>query len=289
MYNIGILQLTQNLDDAVNGFKSELKQRGIHADFHYLNADGNIDLLPKLASQLAEKNVNLIFACSTPAATAAVELEGDIPVVFTPVFDPIGAKLVNSMTEPGGKATGVAGMVKAEDKMFFISRLLPIAKTLGILYHINDTNSIVEVENFRSLTNTQIRLIEIPIDKSEDLSNLPDILPDDIDALFLPIGRVVEENFPTIVYYTDTINIPIIASHAPNISDGALGGLVANHYHLGKECAAKAEEILKGKQPKDIPVDIVKTPEILLNQCTAHNLGIELPTNLIDEATEIFE
>lgn len=289
MYNIGILQLTQNLDDAVNGFKSELNQRGIYADFHYLNADGNIDLLPKLACQLAEMKVDLIFACSTPAATAAVKLKENIPVVFTPVFDPIGANLVNSMADPGGKATGVAGMVKAEAKILFINRLLPSAKTLGILYHTNDTNSIVEVENFRGLTNPQLRLIEIPISKSEDLSTLPDLLPDNIDALFLPIGRVVEDNFPTIVYYTDTINIPIIASHAPNISDGALGGLIANHYQLGKQCAAKAEEILNGKQPKNIPVDIVNTPEILLNQYTAQNLGITFSTDLIAEATEIFE
>ena len=121
MYNIGILQLTQYLDDAVNGFKFALKERGIAANFHYLNADGNIDELPKLANQLAEKKVDLIFACSTPAAAAAVELQGDIPVVFTPVFDPIGAKLVDNMTNPGGKATGVAGMVKVDDKINFIN------------------------------------------------------------------------------------------------------------------------------------------------------------------------
>jgi putative ABC transport system substrate-binding protein len=289
LYNIGILQLTQNLDDAVNGFKFALKEHGIDAYFHYLNADGNIDILPKLAHQLADKKVDLIFACSTPAASAAVKLEAAIPVVFTPVFDPIGAKLVNNMTEPGGKATGVAGMVKATDKINFVNRLLPTVRTLGILYHTEDTNSIVEVENFRSVTNHQMRLVEIPIRKSEDLSNLPDILPTDIDALFLPIGRIIEENFPTIVYYTDSINLPIIASHFPNISDGALGGLVANHYQLGKECAAKAEEILKGKQAMNIPVDIVKKPEIILNQLTALNLGITFPNDLIAEAAEIFE
>ena len=289
MYTIGILQLTQNLDDAVHGFKSELTERGIHAEFHYLNADGNIEQLSKLANQLAEKKVDLIFACSTPAATAAVKLTQNIPVVFTPVFDPIGANLVHSMAEPGGKATGVAGMVKAEDKLVFINRLLPTAKKVGILYHVEDTNAIVEVENFRKLINSKMHFVEIPIRKSEELSNLPDILPTDIDALFLPIGKIIEENFATIIYYTDTVEIPVIASHAPNISDGALGGLVANHAQLGRECAAKAVEILKGAQPKHIPVDTVKIPDILLNQFTAENLGITLPEDLREEAVEVFE
>jgi len=289
LYTIGILQLTQNLDDAVHGFKSELTERGIHAEFHYLNADGNIEQLSKLANQLAEKKVDLIFACSTPAATAAVKLTQNIPVVFTPVFDPIGANLVHSMAEPGGKATGVAGMVKAEDKLVFINRLLPTAKKVGILYHVEDTNAIVEVENFRKLINSKMHFVEIPIRKSEELSNLPDILPTDIDALFLPIGKIIEENFATIIYYTDTVEIPVIASHAPNISDGALGGLVANHAQLGRECAAKAVEILKGAQPKHIPVDTVKIPDILLNQFTAENLGITLPEDLREEAVEVFE
>lgn len=289
MYTIGILQLTQNLDDAVHGFKSELTARGIDAEFHYLNADGNIEQLGKLANQLAEKKADLIFACSTPAAVAAIKLTQNIPVVFTPVFDPVGANLVQSLAEPGGKATGVAGMVKAEDKLVFISRLLPTVQKIGILYHILDTNAVVEVENFRKLINSNIQFVEIPIQKSEDLSNLPDILPTDIDALFLPIGKIIEENFATIVYYTDSVEIPIIASHAPNVSDGALGGLVANHAQLGKECAVKAIEILKGTPPKCIAVDTVKRPEILLNQLTAENLGITLPPDLLAEAVEVFE
>jgi len=289
LYNIGILQLTQNLDDAVHGFKYGLTQLGITAQFQYLNADGNVDQLPKLATELSEHKVDLIFACSTPSAHAAIKLAGNIPVVFTPVFDPVGSHLVESMSSPGGKATGVAGMVTANLKLAFIHRLLPTAHTIGILYHTADSNSLVEIESFRKLLSPDLTLIEIPINQAEDLSKLPDILPTVIDALFLPIGRVIEDNFPTIAYYTDTINLPVIASHAPNVSAGALGALVANHYQLGRECAVKAGEILRGTKAGTIPVDVVKIPEILLNNFTAQNLGLALPAELIAEATEVFD
>ena len=289
MYNIGILQLTQYLDDAVHGFKNGLAQKGIAAQYHYRNADGNAAQLPKLAAELAKLKVDLIFACSTPSAQAALKLTDNIPVVFTPVFDPVGSGLVESLSLPGGKGTGVAGMITADAKLTFIRRLLPAAKTLGILYHIGDSNSLAEVNNFRKILNPGLTLVEIPFTQAEDLSNLPDILPSALDALFLPIGRAVEENFPTIAYYTDTIHLPIIASHAPNVSAGALGALVANHTHLGQDCAIKAEEILSGALPGKIPVDIVKNPEILLNNYTAQNLGLELPAPLLEEATEVFE
>jgi len=289
LYTIGILQLTQYLDDAVHGFKHGLAQRGITAQYHYRNADGNAMQLPKLAAELAELKVDLIFACSTPSTQAALQLTEDIPVVFTPVFDPVGSGLVHSLSLPGGKATGVSGMIKAEAKLDFIHRLLPTVQNLGILYHTGDNNSLAEVDNFRKFLQPGITLIEIPFNQAEDLSNLPDLLPIELDALFLPIGRVVEENFPTIAYYTDTIQLPIIASHPPNVSAGALGALVANHYDLGEDCASKAEEILKGAHPREIPVDIVKKPEILLNNYTAQNLGLEFSAELLAEATEVFE
>jgi len=289
LYNIGILQLTQMLDDAVHGFKYGLAQQGITAHFHYLSADGNVDLLPKLAAELADKNVDLIFACSTPAAQAALHLEGSIPVIFTPVFDPVGSGLVESMDLPGGKATGVSGMVNAAAKATFIKRLLPKAHTIGMLYHTGDANSLVEVAGFHKLLDGNLHLIDIPIKEAEELSNLPDLLPTTLDALFLPIGRVIEDNFPTIAYYTDNIQLPIIASHGPNVSGGALGALVANHEQLGRECALKAIAILGGTLAKDIPVDIVKQPEILLNDFTAQNLGIPLAPDLVAEAAEVFE
>lgn len=289
MYRIGILQLTQNLDDAVRGFKQGLNDAGISAEFHYLNADGNLAELPKLAEELAGLEVDLIFACSTPAAKAAAGLAAPIPVVFTPVFDPVGAGLVRSMSKPGGKATGMAGMVKAAAKVEFIQQLLPAAKKIGILYHTTDANSLLETENFRTAAAGFFELTELPVHTPEELSLLENILPPGLDGLFIPIGRVIEENFASIVYYTDARSLPIIASHAPNVPAGALGALTANHQSLGRACSAQAVQILQGASPAAIPVGIVEKPEILLNQFSADSLSIELPAVLLAAAQEVYE
>lgn len=289
LFNIGILQLTQNLDDAVYGFKQGLHDLAVTAKFHYVNADGNVSELPKLAQNLADLKVDLIFACSTPAAKAAGALAGTIPVLFTPVFDPVSANLVNSMQFPGGKITGMSGMVKASDKISFIKELLPTAKKLGILYHAEDPNALIEAERFRNAAKGQFYLEEITIFDQAELSLLNDKLASDLDALFLPIGRVVEENFASIAYYTDALHIPIIASHAPNVSLGALGALVANHTKLGEACAKQAKQILVDKADiKTIPVGITEMPEILLNSFAAENLNIDLPKELEMKANSIY-
>ncbi len=289
LHHIGILQLTQNLDDAVRGFKAGLEEQKLNAEFYYVNADGAVGDLPQLAGKLAEQKVNLIFACSTPAAQAAVQLDGTIPVVFTPVFDPVGAALVQTLDKPGGKATGVAGMVPAAAKAAFIRELLPDAKTIGILYHTGDSNARLETANFKQAAGELFTLLELPADKPEDLSALPDKLPPGLDALFLPIGRIIEENFASVAYYAEAANLPLITSHAPNVPSGALGALVANHYELGRACAVKAAQILAGVKPGDIPVGLVEQPEVQLNAFVAANLGIELPKTLLARAKEIFE
>ncbi|SDE16560.1 ABC transporter substrate-binding protein [Sporomusa acidovorans] len=289
MHQIGILQLTQNLDDAVRGFKTGLTETGLSVQFHYRNADGALQDLPQLAENLAKQNVELIFACSTPAAQAAVQLAENIPVVFTPVFDPVSVGLAQTMAKPGGKATGVAGMVPAAAKTAFIHELLPSAKTVGILYHNTDANAVLEVHNVKAAAGSTFTLVDLPINKAEDLSTLSDRLTPSLDVLFLPIGRVVEENFASVAYYAETVNLPIITSHAPNVPLGALGALVANHYALGHACAAKARQILAGSLPGDIPVGIVDNPEIQLNAFVAANLGIELPPALLTKAAEVFE
>ena len=290
MIRIGILQLTQMLDDAVEGFQEGLQALNVKAEFIYRNADGQPSRLPQLAAELAAADVSLIFACTTPSALAAIALPEDIPVVYTPVFDPVGAGLAASLEKPGGNATGVSGMVSAAEKITFMRRLLPNLARLGILFHAHDANAQLEMNHFRQAASAaDLCCVEIPLEKAEDISSLPQLLPEDLDAIFLPIGKALEDNFASIVYYTDTLALPIVASHAPNVPAGALGALVADHRQLGKACAAKAAAILAGTPAGSIPVDIVKEPHVLLNSFAALNLGVDLAADLQAEAREIFE
>lgn len=284
MHHIGILQLTQHLDDAVQGFKAGLAAGGPDAAFTYLNADGNAALLPTLAAELAGRGVELIFACSTPAAKAAVELTAPIPVVFTPVFDPAGAGLLAA-----GKATGMAGMVPAAAKVAFMRRLLPAARTVGVLYHDGDANAVLEAENFRAAAAGTYELINFAVSRSDHLSTFDERLAARPDALFLPIGRVVEENFATVAYYAELAGVPVVASSPANVAAGAVGALAADHYRLGFACAGQAARILAGADPRSLPVGRADDPDVFLNAAVARSLGLALPADLVAIAREIYE
>jgi putative ABC transport system substrate-binding protein len=49
-----------------------------------------------------------MMACGYPAAIAAAQHAGDIPVIVTEAGDPVEAKLVDSLAHPGGRVTGLS-------------------------------------------------------------------------------------------------------------------------------------------------------------------------------------
>lgn len=286
MFKIGILQLTSHLDAAVEGFKEGLQ--GVEAEYIYYNVEGKVPEMAGYAAKLAEAKVDLIFACTTPAAKNAKALAEDIPVLFTPVFDPVTTGLVATPEKPEGKVTGVCGQVKATDKVDMLKKLLPEAKKLVLLQDKADGNAAIETANFQqAAAGYQVTVTAV---EEADLANLATVVPADTDAIFLPIGPVVEKNFAAIKAFADSKKLPIIASHGPNVAEGAVAALIANHKDLGVACGQLAKQILVDKKPiAQLPVEYPKAPELLLNKQSAAALGLELPAEMLASAVKVIE
>src|SRR5215467_2282445 len=79
---------------------------GKNIGFVYRSAEGKLDRLPDLATELARLKVNIIVADVTSAVVAAKKATSTIPIVMTSITDPVGTGLVTSLARPGGNITG---------------------------------------------------------------------------------------------------------------------------------------------------------------------------------------
>src|SRR5512145_1203379 len=110
--SVTITQIDEHpaLDACRKGVEDELKAQGIEVTWSYESAQGN----PGTAAQIARKFVGqapaAIVAISTPSAQTVVAATKDIPVIFTAVTDPVGAKLVADPKKPGGNVTGMSDL-----------------------------------------------------------------------------------------------------------------------------------------------------------------------------------
>src|SRR5467141_4046409 len=101
-------------------FKKELREglrelgyvEGQNIAFEFRSAEGKLDRLPELASELVRLKVDVIVALYVPSALAAKQATREIPIVII-AAEPIETGIVASWARPGGNITGVALMSAA--------------------------------------------------------------------------------------------------------------------------------------------------------------------------------
>ena len=141
---IGVL-LLGNAD--AESFRTELRDglrklgyvEGQNIIFDFRSAEGNIDLLPKLAAELVALRLDVIVALYTPCALAAQQATREIPVVVLS-GDPVGTGLVTSLKRPGGNITGVSLMAaELHGKCVELFRdMLPSVRRVAVLLNAED-------------------------------------------------------------------------------------------------------------------------------------------------------
>jgi putative tryptophan/tyrosine transport system substrate-binding protein len=81
-----------------------IEGRNVRID--YRPGGGDIDKIRKHAAELAAKAPDVIFATGTPAVEQLLKATRAVPIVFAFTPDPVGAGIVESLSQPGGNATG---------------------------------------------------------------------------------------------------------------------------------------------------------------------------------------
>ena len=78
--------------------------RNLHIDYRWAGAD--VERIKQFAKELAALKPDVILANTTPVTAVLQRETTDIPIVFVPVSDPVGAGFVASLARPGGNITG---------------------------------------------------------------------------------------------------------------------------------------------------------------------------------------
>src|SRR6266566_5670024 len=131
----------------------------------YRWAEGQLDRLPALATELVRRQVAVIVADASIAAFAAKGATTTIPIVFTSPEDPVGLGLVASLARPDGNLTGINWFASelAAKRLELLRELVPGAARVALLVepaNVRITESTVrEVEAADRAMGLQIRVL----------------------------------------------------------------------------------------------------------------------------------
>ena len=134
-----------------------------------------------MAADLAQRQVSVLVAFTTPAALVAKAATATIPVVFTTISNPVQVGLVASLSRPGGNITGTTYLnLEVGPKLLEALReALPAATTMAVLINPTNPNADTQVGNLRAAARTLgIELHVLPVSNDHDL-----------DAAFATLAR----------------------------------------------------------------------------------------------------
>lgn len=292
---IGIIQIVEHpsLNTIRETFIEQLEKNGFkdgeNITIDYQNAQNDQTNLKTIAKKFATNKYDLIVAIATPSALAAAGETKDIPVLFSAVTDPVTAQLVKSLEKPGGNVTGTSDAVSAAKIMELAMRITPEIKTIGALYNSSEINSISVINDLKEFAKSNgLTVVEATVTSSSEVQQAVQSLVGKTDAIFSPIDNTVASAMPVVAQIANKAKIPVYVGADSMVKDGGLATYGINYPVLGRETADMAAEILKGKNPGDMPVRIMTEVDIYINKATADEIGLTIPEDVLNEAAEIF-
>lgn len=284
VFRIGISQFIthQSLDATREGFVDEMAKQGYvegkNIEIDWQNAQGEQRNLKTISQQLAESS-DVVLAIATPSAQSLANTTQTTPVIFSAVTDPVSAKLVESREHPGGNVTGTSD--QSSDAILtqinLIKKVLPKAKTIGILYTQSEPNSVVQKDEAKRLLEEKgFTVVEKTILDSNNVKAAAESLMVEVDMVFVPTDNIISSTMETVKQVSIKHKVPVFGGSTEMVTVGGLYNYGTNYEELGRQTARMLVRVLKGEKPENMAVELPEKLELHTNQEMAAALGIDI-------------
>lgn len=292
-YRIGIATLMTHpaLDTVITSMKEEMNARGYaegkNIEYVLKNANGQVNLTPAIAQELSNMTLDAIIAVTTPMAQAVVKTSR-VPVVFSAVTDPVGAKIVKDLKKGQRRVTGVSDAWPYEAQIVLIKEMMPKAKTIGVIYNPGEAASQYGIKQIRKIAKSKGYILkEATVSTTAEVYGAANAIVNSVDVLYLSSDNTVIEGVSGAIKIAAENKKPLIVGDSGTVEKGGLAAVSVGYAKVGKDTGVLLDRILKGEDK--IPTIVEKGDEIYLNAAAAKLMGIELSEGLLKKATKVFQ
>ncbi|MDO6543516.1 ABC transporter substrate-binding protein [Photobacterium sanguinicancri] len=292
--HVAVSQIVEHpaLDAARQGLLDGLKKKGYiegeNLEFTYQTAQGNPAIAVQIAKQLVGEQPDVLVGIATPTAQALAASTRSIPVVFTAVTDPVGAKLVKNMDKPARNVTGLSDLSPVAQHVDLMHELVPNMKSIGVVFNPGESNAVALVELLKAAAKEKgFTVVEGTALKSADVQSAAQIVASKADVIYAPTDNTVASAIDGLVNAANQANKPIIGASTTYVENGVLAALGFDYYQVGMQTADYVDALLKGQKISSLPVKVAKGSDLALNKVAAQKLGITLPESVLKRATSI--
>ena len=289
---IGINQYGSHgsLDNCREGFLQGLQEAGLveGTDYtiDYQNANFDTNLATQIAQAFSAEDAALMVGIATPSATAcyAAAEDKDIPVIFTAITDPVGAKL------DSGNITGTSDVLPVQGQLELIRAIQPEAKTIGIVYTTSEPNSVYSIGIYEDLAADYGFTIEaIGVTAQSEVTQAVDtLISQGVDCISNLTDNNVVGVLGSILEKTNEVGIPVYGSEIEQVELGCVAGAGLDYVQLGIQTGKMAAQILTGEATcEDLPYETIENYGLYVNSSALTEMGLTLPDDVAQTAEEV--
>ncbi|EKG85542.1 ABC transporter substrate-binding protein [Vibrio cholerae] len=270
----------------LDGLKAKGYEEGKNLKFDYKTAQGNPAIAVQIARQFVGENPDVLVGIATPTAQALVSATKNIPIVFTAVTDPVGAKLVKQLEQPGKNVTGLSDLSPVEQHVELIKEILPNVKSIGVVYNPGEANAVSLMDLLKlSAAKHGIKLVEATALKSADVQSATQAIAEKSDVIYALIDNTVASAIEGMIVAANQAKTPVFGAATSYVERGAIASLGFDYYQIGVQTADYVVAILEGKEPGSLDVQVAKGSDLMINKTAAQQLGITIPEAVLARAT----
>ena len=291
-YTISVTQIVEHpaLDAMRNGVADRLKQKGIDATYNVHIAQGNPATNVQIISQIMGEQPDLVLAIATTGAQAAAQKIHDRPIVFTGVTDPVAAGLVKDLQNTGGKnVTGMSDFSPMDKHVALIKEIVPLTKTIGVIYNAGEPNSVALVNALRENANKAgLAIEEATIANSSGVYQAAKSLIGRADVVYIPTDNTAISALESAIKVCTQSQVPLIVGDVDSVARGAIAAVAVDYYKMGLQTGDMVAKILvDGVQPADMPIEFLNDLNLHVNTKAAASMGVTLPESTISRAEKV--
>jgi putative ABC transport system substrate-binding protein len=264
--------------------------RNIHLD---IRSAPRVDRIQALAKELVALAPELIVVQSDPATAALRRETQTIPILFVSVGDPIGGGFIESLSRPGGNATGFTNFEPSIGGKWLelLKEIAPgITRALVILDKETPANAAFLRAALAAAPTLQIAVTAPSVHNADEIEvavNSFSIEPG--GGLLVMPHPVTGVNRDLIIGLAARHRLPAVYPFSYWAHAGGLisyGNDQVDHF---RRIGGYIDRILKGAKPAELPTQASTKFELAVNLKTAQALDLTVPPSLLARADEVIE
>jgi putative tryptophan/tyrosine transport system substrate-binding protein len=267
---------------------------GQNTRIDYRWAGGDIEQIQSLVKELVGSRPDVLVGIGSAPTAALQQATRTIPIVFLMSTDPVAEGIVQSLARPGGNATGFFATEPSLGGKWLelLKEIVPGLRRVGVIFNpetsTGGTSYLHSVETAAPLFS--LEAIGAPVHHAGDIElAISSLVREPGGGLIVLPGAFTASHLKQIIELAARYRLPAIYAVRDYANEGGLMAYGTDAIDLFRRAASYVDQILKGANPANLPVQAPTKFALVINLTTAKALGLTVPPSLLDRADEVIE